>query len=180
MARREETKEKLLNEGRNLFWNRGYSNVSLRDIAGAAGVDVALISRYFGSKLGLFTATIDLIDDIDPAQITSPADLVEAIVQIYICTPRDTGAPSALGLILTNAGDPEAGAVLRAAYMRKWQGPMDQIIGDPHRAALFSAAMLGMAVAEKTLHLPGIAAHHSPAFEAQLRTLLMAALDHSG
>ena len=39
------SKEKLLEEACNQFWSKGYSNVALRDIAGAAGVDVALVAR---------------------------------------------------------------------------------------------------------------------------------------
>ncbi|MEO0371384.1 MAG: TetR family transcriptional regulator, partial [Pseudomonadota bacterium] len=52
MAKPRPTKEKLLGAARDLFWTRGYSNVSVRDITGAAGVDAALVSRYFGGKRG--------------------------------------------------------------------------------------------------------------------------------
>ena len=52
------TKEKILETARQLFWTRGYSNVSVRDITGAAGVDAALVSRYFGGKQGLFEAVL--------------------------------------------------------------------------------------------------------------------------
>ena len=172
------TKEKLLEEACNQFWSKGYSNVALRDIAGAAGVDVALVARYYGSKRGLFMATLDRVDSIDPAQFDTVDALVDAIVHLFVTTPRDSGAPSALGLILLNANDPEVGPDIRQAYQRKWQDAFDRIIGDPHRAGLFSAALLGMCVAEKALTLPGIAPPQSAAFEAQLRTLLNAALTH--
>ncbi|WP_368346005.1 TetR family transcriptional regulator [Pelagovum sp. HNIBRBA483] len=41
-----------------LFSQRGYDGASTREIADRAGVNVALISRYFGSKEGLFEASI--------------------------------------------------------------------------------------------------------------------------
>lgn len=41
-----------------LFSERGYDGASTRDIAERAGVNVALINRYFGSKAGLFEAAI--------------------------------------------------------------------------------------------------------------------------
>ena len=36
----------------------GYDRAALRDIAAAAGADVALIKRYFGGKEGLFTEAL--------------------------------------------------------------------------------------------------------------------------
>ena len=41
-----------------LFSARGYDGASTRDIAEKAGVNVALINRYFGSKAKLFNAAI--------------------------------------------------------------------------------------------------------------------------
>ena len=68
MNKSEKTKFKIFEEAKKLFWNYGYSNVSVRQIAKAAKVDVALIPRYYSSKLGLFKATLDRfnwVDDID-------------------------------------------------------------------------------------------------------------------
>jgi AcrR family transcriptional regulator len=50
------TKVKLLDAAERLFAEHGLDGVSLRNIAGAAHVDVALIPYHFGSKLGLFKA----------------------------------------------------------------------------------------------------------------------------
>lgn len=49
-----ETKKRILKEAISLFSRRTYESVSTRDIAAAAGINAALISRYFGSKRGLF------------------------------------------------------------------------------------------------------------------------------
>ncbi|MEO1249949.1 MAG: hypothetical protein AAFW76_08930 [Pseudomonadota bacterium] len=53
---------------------------------------------------------------------------------------------------------------------------MEAIIGNRDRAALFTAVLFGISVAEKFLHLDGIAAPSSPAYERQLRQLIAAAL----
>ena len=45
------------------FATKGYDGTSLRDIALSAGVDPALVSRRFGSKLGLWRATVDALGD---------------------------------------------------------------------------------------------------------------------
>ncbi|MGM7702346.1 forespore capture DNA-binding protein RefZ [Pseudalkalibacillus sp. Hm43] len=47
------TKEKVAEAAAYLFNNNGYSGTSVRDIADKAGVNVSLISYYFGGKKGL-------------------------------------------------------------------------------------------------------------------------------
>ena len=50
------TKTRLLDAAEQLFAEHGLDGVSVRSIAAAAHVDVALINYHFGSKLGLFKA----------------------------------------------------------------------------------------------------------------------------
>lgn len=170
------TRERLLHAAQGLFWARGYSNVSVRDIARAAGVDVALISRYFGSKMGLFDATQELIDRLDPDQFETPQDLVDGLVKICIDWPRDADVPSPLTHLLLNGNDPEVGDKVRAVYREHWQGPIEKIVGDPTRAAMVSAVLLGMNVLEKTVRLGGVADPTDPRYEPAFRKLFAAAL----
>ena len=52
------SKKIIFNTAKKLFWTKGYSNVSVRDIAKQSKYDIALISRYFGSKKKLFEETL--------------------------------------------------------------------------------------------------------------------------
>lgn len=52
------TRERILLAAEELFSKDGYSGVSLRQITGEAGVDLALIKYYFGSKEGLFAEVL--------------------------------------------------------------------------------------------------------------------------
>jgi len=54
--RAKSTRQKLLDAAERLFAVRGFHGVSIREITGAAGVDVALANYHFGSKKGLFEA----------------------------------------------------------------------------------------------------------------------------
>src|SRR4029077_8031767 len=54
----EASRRALLDAGRALFVEVGYDRATTRDIGERAGVDPALISRYFGGKEGLFLAAI--------------------------------------------------------------------------------------------------------------------------
>ena len=48
------TRAKLLEAAQNVFTEKGYEGAGLREICRNAGVDQALVKRYFGSKKGLF------------------------------------------------------------------------------------------------------------------------------
>lgn len=52
----EETRERILDAAEKLFARHGFYGVSVRQITGEAGVDVALAHYYFGTKMGLFDA----------------------------------------------------------------------------------------------------------------------------
>ncbi len=52
----EDPRSRLLQAGLRLFANQGFSKTSTRELAEAAGVNVAAISYYFGDKAGLYRA----------------------------------------------------------------------------------------------------------------------------
>jgi AcrR family transcriptional regulator len=52
------TRELILDSAEQLFAERGFHGVSIRDITGNAGVDVALANYHFGSKQGLLEAVV--------------------------------------------------------------------------------------------------------------------------
>jgi AcrR family transcriptional regulator len=176
MTKRSNTKENLLKQACRLFWSRGYSNVPVREIARTAGVDVALISRYYGSKIGLFKATLETLPKINPEAFPTADVLVDMIVGMFANAPKEGVEASPISLILLNADDPEVGHLVMERQSECWQKPFEEIIGSKNRAALFFGAVIGFSVAQKTLHLSGIAEPGSARHGAQLRHILEAAL----
>lgn len=171
------TQEKLLLNARRFFWARGYSNVSVRQIASAAGVDVALISRYFGSKLGLFKATLEGAFEWDDMTVVDQDDLVEAFLNLFVHAPRGGEEPSVIHMLLTNAHDQDVAEVVCSAFQGEFYDQIVAVTNSKQRAAMFISVLLGISVAEKTLHLPGIADHKSQRYKAQLRHMMHAALN---
>ena len=55
----EASRERLLLAALNLFAEKGYAPTSTRDIAEAAGTNVAAIAYYFGDKAGLYRAVAE-------------------------------------------------------------------------------------------------------------------------
>jgi len=104
------TRQLLLEAARLRFARNGYSSTTVREIAGDAGVNVALINRYFTSKEGLFEAclsrAVDELSSNETGEIT-----VDRIVR---STARQiAGAPSGLHslhllLLLRSSGDERA------------------------------------------------------------------------
>ena len=56
------SKDVLLQAARALFGERGYEGTTIREIGERAGVDAALIARYFGSKADLYIAAVTAED----------------------------------------------------------------------------------------------------------------------
>jgi TetR/AcrR family transcriptional regulator len=57
----EDVRERLLAAARDLFLRYGYRAVSSRQIAHAAGANVAMIRYYFGGKPGLYREIVNLL-----------------------------------------------------------------------------------------------------------------------
>jgi AcrR family transcriptional regulator len=55
----ERTKERILRVAERLFAEHGYEGVSMRELAAAAGVQLALLSYYFRNKLGVYRAVFE-------------------------------------------------------------------------------------------------------------------------
>ena len=53
------TKDKIMDAAEKLFARRGFHGTSVRDITGAAGVDLSLVNYHFGSKKELLAAVIE-------------------------------------------------------------------------------------------------------------------------
>jgi AcrR family transcriptional regulator len=71
------SRQALLEAADALFEERGYDAATVRDIGERAGVDAALIARYFGSKENLYLATLE--HGRTPAP-TDPMQLLERML----------------------------------------------------------------------------------------------------
>jgi AcrR family transcriptional regulator len=77
----EASRAALLNAARAAFDELGYDRATTREIGERAGVDPALIARYFDSKEGLFLAAIaDVAEDDDELEF-EPRTLVSFLLE---------------------------------------------------------------------------------------------------
>ncbi len=87
MTAKEETREKILNVTRELLNKEGIGSLSVRKIASEAGVNVASINYYFGSKNKLlFECMKDVIEKLEKTLLVFDDDSLnkEDRVRIYL------------------------------------------------------------------------------------------------
>lgn len=60
------TKDAIVDAARRLFAQKGYTTVGVREIAAEAGINSALVRRYFGSKEGLLRAVLEELLSVEP------------------------------------------------------------------------------------------------------------------
>lgn len=79
--RRTETQANLLAAARQLFGENGYSDTAIGDIAAACGLTVRPIYHYFDSKLGLFKAVTQQIEQelIDNMNRNNPSGVQDIL-----------------------------------------------------------------------------------------------------
>jgi AcrR family transcriptional regulator len=89
-----ESVERILVAATLLFAERGYHGVSTREIAQAAGLNIATVNYHLGSKLELYRAVFEriyhqeravvaaFVNDIEPEVLRSPALLRDLFIQL--------------------------------------------------------------------------------------------------
>jgi len=85
-------REHILLVAEELFAGKGFDGTSVRDIAHLAGVNLAMISYYFGSKENLlkelieyrFSYTVSLLEEKSNDQLQSPWEKIEWIIDFYV------------------------------------------------------------------------------------------------
>lgn len=112
-GRADATRQLLLTAARRRFAIDGYASTTVRQIATDAGVNVALINRYFESKEGLFEACLMHAAQ----QVGSPsgiafAQAVQVVADRVAAAPGNDGSLHLL-LLLRTSGDERADAIRR-------------------------------------------------------------------
>jgi AcrR family transcriptional regulator len=106
----------LLEAARRRFAEDGYAATTVRDIADDAGVNVALISRYFSSKEGLFEACLAAAgDDLRETTGDVTLDQVAEVIARQVTGPGRGVLPSGLVLMLRSSGDEKADEIRLSA-----------------------------------------------------------------
>lgn len=108
----DERREQLLEAGARLFAEHSYEEISMREIAQAAGVSKPLLYHYFPSKIDLFKAAVaekaaELQRQIQPSGRGTPVEQLTQSLEAYLSWV-ESNAQTWSKLIQSAASLPEA------------------------------------------------------------------------
>jgi AcrR family transcriptional regulator len=177
------TRQLLLEAALQRFTRDGYADTTVRDIADDAGVNVALISRYFTSKEGLFKACLtSSVDEVRRTTGDTPLSRTPEDIARQIAGPCTEGLPHHLVLLLRSSGDESADRVRldllrsygqRLAMAAGWaEDDEDMLL----RAQIMLAATTGIALLRTKSGLEPLASATAEDLVPPLRDLIEALL----
>jgi AcrR family transcriptional regulator len=175
----ERTRAAILTAARTLFSTRGFANTGVREVADLAGVNSALVGRYFGSKLGLFRATLELID-ITPLLQGDRRRFGLDMVAVFFDVPDATGP---LMMMILSAADPEAHAATVEVIQTKVITPLARWLGPPdgeERAARLNILWSGFLTSWKLLPIQALDGERVTSTRRWLEEATQAIVDEGG
>ena len=177
MIKSEKTKIKILKEGKKLFWNYGYSNVSVRQVAKAAKVDVALIPRYYSSKLGLFKATIGSFDWVNDLDINDD-NIIDVYVGWLLASMDIKDETTVVKMLIMNSSDPVVGDFIKNINIKKIRNPILKKLKkiSPLQYDLMISAFIGISQTRKTLKMPTLVSLKKAEYEKVLKHIFKAVI----
>lgn len=158
--RGEATRAGILAAARERFAADGYERATIRAIAADAGVDPALVMRYYGNKEGLFAAAAEF-DLRLPDLAALPRKAVgSALVEHFLRRWEDDEILK--GLLRAAATNERAAERLREVFAVQIAPRIAAASDDPKsastRAGLIASQMMGLAFCRYILQLPAVAA----------------------
>lgn len=155
------TRAAILAAAHGRFLRESYDSVGLRDIAGDAGVDVALISRYFGGKEGLFSEVLEPAEKPalhDGITVDMLPDYLAQLVMENDGVKQDHRMEMFI-VMLRSASSPKAGEIIRQRVHQDVLAPIVAMIGDDSamwRANMLLALLMGVGVLRTIMYSDGL------------------------
>lgn len=153
----------ILDAARAQFAAQGFGGTSMRAIAREAGVDVSLISHYFGDKSGLLVATMELpvnpIEKIASVIQDGPDGMAERLLRTFLGA-WDPHRDVFSSMIRTTLGSGDSQEpMLQIARNILITALLEVLDGDDRelRASLIASQLIGMATMRYVVRLPPLA-----------------------
>jgi AcrR family transcriptional regulator len=154
--RSDATRATILAAARDRFAGDGYERATIRAIARDAGIDPAMVMRYYGNKAGLFAAATE-VDLRLPDLTTVPREQVGQVLVRHFLTLWD-GDETLSALLRVGATHPAGAERMQAVFREQLVPALAPVCPGPAQAATRSALVmsqiLGMALARHVLRIP--------------------------
>jgi AcrR family transcriptional regulator len=162
--RSDATRAAILAAAREQFALHGYQAATIRGIAASAGIDPAMVMRYYGNKEGLFAAAAEF-DLRMPDFSTLPRETVgAAMVEHFL--DRWEGDDTLMALLRSAVTSEAANARVQAVFAMQVAPQIARLTGEPKaaaaRAGMVATQLLGLALCRYLLKLPPLVAMKRP------------------
>ena len=190
------TRDSILRAARRQFAEFGYDRTTMRSIASEAGVDPALVMRFYASKQRLFLLITRLPFDaatVIPELIRGPRGKTGERLARFIVGVLETeeGQAALTGMVRAAAAEPAAAGLLRELLSREVFTPLAESLGADDaalRANLAGLQIVGLIMAryvvavEPLASLPGeqVAGLVAPTLQRYLTDPLPPSRDRRG
>lgn len=145
----EATRAAILEAAKKQFALVGY-DCTLRDIAGEAGADVALVKRYFGGKEALFVEALKASFGSDDLSEWDRQTFAREIATMLADSPHvDEARTHRFQFLLRAATSPTTAPLLNVLVQDRFLGPIREWLGGVDaqaRARVFAASYIGFLV----------------------------------
>ncbi len=157
-----QARQEILDAARRQFAEHGFRATTLRQVATGAGVDVRLVSHYFGTKADLFVAAVDFPFDPERAFDAMLAEGLEGVgtrLATFVLGVLDdpAGRETITGLMRAAASEEQAAVLMRQRLVEQILLPLARRIGTDHaelRASFMGSQIAGLVLARHVIGLP--------------------------
>jgi AcrR family transcriptional regulator len=154
----EATRSAILQAARERFAADGYERATIRAIAADAGIDPALVIRYYANKEGLFAAAAAFDLRLPDLGDLPRAELGVALVDHFLT--RWEADDTLQALLRAATTNPTAAARMRAVFAEQVAPGIAALCSDRRtaatRAGLVASQLLGVALCRYVLELPPV------------------------
>ncbi len=158
--RSEGTRLGILGAARAIFAARGYEQTTIRAVAAQADVDPSMVLRYFGSKVGLFTAAVTTDLEVPDLSSVPASGRGELLVRYFVARWEGPGGDDKLIALLRTAVTSDAVAGQVQGILGRRLTERIAALGEeqaPERAAFIAAQLLGLALCRYILRFEPLA-----------------------
>lgn len=174
----ERTRAAILQAAQEAFSTRGYAAAGVREITATAGVNPALVSRYFGSKEALFEAALADLLDVSLLTGGSRSEFGERLVAGFTRDYPDRINP--LQMLVLATGDPVARPIADRLLRERIMEPLTAWFDRPdaaERAARLMVLASGFFLYRLLYPLEGLTGAVAPASRAWLVRAFQSLID---
>lgn len=158
-----DTRAQVLAAARTSFAEKGFRGTTIRAVAGAAGVDPALVHHYFGTKDDLFLAALEM--PVDPREVLAPVvaqgpdGAAERLLRTFLAVWDEPDTQVRLLAVARSVLDEDGGRLLKDGFIPVVVGPvLAQLVADrPEvRIPLVTSQVVGLIVTRYVIALPAM------------------------